>query len=304
MLKRYQIVSERIVESDEEKSPILVYFNPDESEKQFLVDNYKIDEHTLNSALDPDEPSRLEFEPNHLAFIFKRPRNYSAKDYLLFKAATMGVFFSSDFLILVLNEEINPFDGKHFAKVTSLANLMLKLIYRSIYHFLEHLRVMTMISDDLEQKINRSMENKHLINLFTLQKSLVYYLNAIDSNGVLVEKLKNNAIKVGFTQEELEFLDDIIIENSQCYRQAEIYSNILASLMDARASIVNNNLNVLMKTLNVIVIAIMMPTFVVSVFSMNVKIPLQNLTYAFWIIAGLAIFSMLGFLLFWHYKRW
>ena len=79
-----------------------------------------------------------------------------------------------------------------------------------------------------------------------------------------------------------------MIENSQCEKQAEIYSNIFASLMDARASIVNNNLSVLMKTLNIITITIMVPTFVVSVFSMNVGIPLADMPWAFWVILGMA----------------
>ncbi len=159
--------------------------------------------------------------------------------------------------------------------MNSPREVLLKLIYRSIFHFLEHLKVINMISDELEQKINRAMENRFLINLFTLQKSLVYYQNAIHSNGVLIEKIRHNAARIGFTDEEMELLEDILIENNQCYRQAEVYSNILASLMDARASIVSNNINVLVKTLNIITIAIMVPTFVVSAFSMNVRIPLS-----------------------------
>jgi len=118
------------------------------------------------------------------------------------------------------------------------------------------------------------MENRFLINLFAVQKSLVYYQNAINSNGMLIEKIKHNAGNISFSPEETELLDDILTENNQRYRQAEVYYNILASLMDARALIVSNNINVFMKTLNIITIAIMVPTFVVSVFSMNVRIPL------------------------------
>lgn len=304
MHKKYQISCHKVVESNEEKCPILIYVNPDENERRYLVENYQLDEHTLHSALDPDEPSRLEFEPNHIALIFKRPKNYSGEDQLLFKGATTGLFFFIDSLIIVMNDDINLFDGKQFAKVSSLPEVILKLIYRSIFHFLEHLKIINIISDDVEQKINKSMENRYLINLFALQKSLVYYQNAINSNGVLLEKIKHNGAKFGFSQEETELLEDIVIENSQCYRQAEIYSNILASLMDARASIVSNNLNVLMKTLNIITIAIMVPTLVVSVFSMNVMIPLQRLTHAFWIILGIGGVSMVGFFLFWKHRKW
>jgi magnesium transporter len=298
MLKRYQIVNEKIIESQEENSPVLVFVNPDESEKKFLVDRLKVDEHTLNSALDPDELSRLEFEANHMAMIFKFPKNYSGKDQFLFKSGTIGAFLFSDMLIVVLNEDINLFtNGKPVIKITSLPDIILKLFYKSIYHFLEHLKVFNAIADELEQKISTSMENKNLLNLFTLEKSVVYYLNAINSNGVFIEKLKNNVSKIGFTSEQAELLDDIIVENNQCYRQAEIYSNIFASLMDARASIVSNNLNVLMKTLNIVTIAIMVPTLVVSIFSMNVKIPMQNFFHAFSVIMGIAILSVLMFMI-------
>ncbi len=121
---------------------------------------------------------------------------------------------------------------------------------------------------------------------------------------MLIEKLQNNAAKIGFTPGALEFLDDIIIENNQCHEQAEIYSNILASLMDARASIVSNNLNVLMKTLNIITIGIMVPTLVVSIFSMNVGIPLPKHPLAFWIIMGLAATSIIGFGILGKLKKW
>jgi magnesium transporter len=289
MLKKYRISNDRIVESSDEGGNIWVFVNPDDGQKRNLIDNFQLDEHTLNSALDPDEQSRLEFEPNHIAFIFKRPKNYSGLDRLSFKASTMGAFLFKEQLILVLAEDVSLFDGKIFAKVNSLPDVMLRLLYRSIYHFLEHLKIINIISDELEQKINRAMENRYLINLFTLEKSLVYYLNAINANSVLIEKIKLNASKIIFTQEQLELIDDIIIENNQCYRQAEIYSNILASLMDARASIVSNNLNVLMKTLNIITIGIMVPTLVVSAFSMNVKIPLQSFEHAFWVIMGMDV---------------
>jgi len=304
MMTRYAIVQNRVVPSELELSPILVFTNPDEREKKYLIEELKIDEHTLASALDPDELSRLEFEPNHTAIIFKRPRNYSGKDKLLFKVDSCGVFLFKDRLILVQTEDLPLFEGKQFTNIQTLTETMLKLLYRTIFHFLEHLKVITMITDELERKINKAMENKYLLNLFTLEKSLVYYLNSINSNGGLIEKLKNNSVKLGFTTSEIELLDDLIIENNQCYRQSEIHSNILASLMDARASIVGNNLNVLMKTLNLITISIMVPTLVVSIFSMNVPIPGQAHQHSFWLIMVLAIASVGAMMLIWKRKKW
>lgn len=304
MQVNYKIVDNRLVKVDAQTSPIWLFINPSDQEKRFLIETLKLDEHTLNSSLDPDELSRLEFEPEHVAIIFKRPKNYSGKERFLFKVASTGAFLFKDKVIIIISEDIPLFEGQQFARVFSPAHLVLKLIYSSIFHFLEHLKIISSISDDLQNKINTSMENRHLINLFTLEKSLVYYLNSINSNGALIDKLRLNAAKIGFGTEEIELMDDIYIENSQCYKQAEIYSNILASLMDARASIVSNNLNVLMKTLNIITITIMVPTLVVSAFSMNVKIPIQDHPYAFWIIMGLAVLSVLAFTLFWRRRKW
>ena len=238
-------------------SGIWLFIQPDDAEKRFLIDKHNIDEHTLNSALDPDEQSRLEIEPDHVAIIYKRPKNYSAKDKLIFKVASTGLFVFRDKVVIVMDEEIPLFTIKQFQKVTTISDLMLKLVYGSIFHFLEHLKIINFISDELEQKINLSFENKYLINLFAIEKSLVYYLNAINSNKALVDKLKLSAVKLGLTKDETEFLDDIYIENDQCFKQAEIYSNILAGMSDARASIVSNNLNILMKQLTIITIIFM-----------------------------------------------
>jgi magnesium transporter len=161
-----------------------------------------------------------------------------------------------------------------------------------------------MITDSLEQKINTAMENKYLLNLFTLEKSLVYYLSAINSNGMLVEKLRNAASKMGFSAESIEFLDDILIENNQCRGQTEIYSQVLSSLMDARASIISNNLNVRIKALTIITIGIMLPTLIVSLFSMNVGIPLAESPFAFWIIAAMAAASSAIVAYLWRRLRW
>jgi magnesium transporter len=302
--RRFEIVNHQLAETDSDKAPVTVVINPDDAEKQYLVNTLKLDEHTLSSALDPDELSRLEFEPEHLALIYKRPRSYTAADQFLFKVSSVGAFLFKDKLILVVSEDVPLAEGLHTLRVNSPAEMVLRLIYRAILHYREHLKVISAISDDLQEKIARSMENRHLLNLFTLQKSLVYYLNSITSNTALLEKLKLNSVKIGFPVEEIELLDDIIIENNQCFKQAEIYSNILAGLMDARVSVVSNNLNVLMKTLNIVTIAIMVPTFVVSAFSMNVHIPLEDHPYAFFIIMGFATLSVLTFLAVWRYRRW
>jgi magnesium transporter len=303
VLKKFRITDRVLFETDEPQAPIWVFANPDAKEKALLTSQLNIDEHTLASTLDPDEPSQLEWEADHWALIFKYPRNYSGKEQFLFKVASRGVFLYPERLVVVMSEDIPLFVGKNFSSVSSIKDIFLGLIANSIHHYLEHLKIINMISDRIEKKISVSMENKHLLNLFNLEKSLVYYLKAINSNGFIFEKLKNNGSKIGFSEGQMEWLDDILIENSQSLRQAEIYSNILASLMDARASIVGNNLNILMKTLNLITIGIMVPTLVVSIFSMNVEFPLRQHPSAFWMIIGLAFISVASVMLWWRYRN-
>ncbi|NLI97141.1 magnesium transporter CorA family protein [bacterium] len=304
MHKSYKLLDGRIVEDKNEEDRILIYVNPDETEKRYLIDELKLDEHTLNSVADPDELPRLEFEPDHVALIFKRPKSYQAKDLFFFKVTSTGIYLFKNRLVVVCYDEAPSFEGKHFMKINSLAEVVLKIIYRTIYHFNEHLKIINMLSEELEGKINASMGNKYLINLFTLEKSLVYYLNAINANGVVIEKLRLNSAKIGFSAFELELIEDILIDSNQCSKQAEIYSNILAGLMDARVSIVSNNLNIIMKTLTIITLGIMLPTFVVSAFSMNVPLPLKAGPYTYWIILGMALISAAGVFLLWKLKKW
>ncbi|MBN1787880.1 MAG: magnesium transporter CorA family protein [Sedimentisphaerales bacterium] len=252
MLEKLHIEDGKLVECNDDNAVVFVYVAPDDDEKKYLVDELKIDEHTLNSSLDPDEPSRLEFEPEHVAMIIKRPKHYAPQEEFLFKVLSVGVFLFADRLVIVVAEDIALFDGKIFNRINSIIDISLKLIYRAILHFVEHLRAINRISDELEMQINVSMENKYLLNLFTLEKSLVYYLNAIHSNAALINRLKGCTAKIKFTQENLEFLDDMSIENTQCLAQTEIFSQVLASMMDARASIINNNMNTLIKNLTII----------------------------------------------------
>jgi magnesium transporter len=252
MIRRYTITDGKLQENGAGDAPVLVYAGPTDEEKKQLVEVFKIDEHTLASALDPDELGRLEFEEDHVAIIFKRPKNYSSADNFLFKVWSYGLFLFPNRIIVVRNEDIPVFDTRHFAKLRTPLDVALRLLSRTINHFIDHIKGINLIAGELEQKISSSMENRYLLNMFTIEKSLVYYLYGINSNGVVIDKLKISASKVGFTPENIEYLDDLIIENNQCYRQAEVLSGILSSLMDARASIVSNNLNMTIRRLTLI----------------------------------------------------
>ena len=190
MLKTYRVHEGRFCDGSGEQCNVQLYLNPDEAEKKYLVNELKLDEHTLASALDPDELSRMEFEPEHVAIIVNRPRNYSAADQFVFRVSSMGLFLFRDRLVIVAQEDLQSLEGRHFQKIGSVQDLLLKILYRTTQHYLEHLKIINTIADALEAKLVRAMENRHLINLFSLEKGMVYYHNAIHSNGVVIEKLK------------------------------------------------------------------------------------------------------------------
>jgi magnesium transporter len=269
MVKEFTFCGGKIVESSDKECPIYVYVNPDETERKYLIESLNIDEHTLHSSLDSNELARMEIEPDHLALIIKQPKRYTGKDSFLFNVESIGLFMFANRLIILLAEDIPLFYGRQFAKVDSIQDVVLKLIYMSTAHFQGHIKAISMCSDELEQQINSSINNRQLLNMFTLEKSLVFYLEGISSNGRVIERLKTSASKLGLSTTHAEFLDDIAIENAQSYEMAQIYSQVISSLMDARASIISNNLNVMMKNLNAIVIAVAVPSFFAGVGGMS-----------------------------------
>jgi magnesium transporter len=305
MVKGYRIIEGKLVETTNGDAQVLMYVNPDDKEKAFLINSYLIDEHTLNSALDPDELGRLEFEANHAAVIFKRPRRYDSKENFLLRVLSAGLFLFTDKLVVVVQEEL-VFEGRVFTKLGNVQDVFQKVIFNCIRHFEEHLVVIHKISEELETQINTAMTNKNLIYMFNIEKSLVYYLNAISSNGKVIEKLKMNSAKIGFPPEAVEFLEDNIIENAQCYEQANTYSQVLSSLMDARASIISNNLNIRIKMLTILSICIMLPTLIVSLFSMNMPLPLPHepALAPFYIVLILVLLSVLIVLFTWRLRKW
>jgi magnesium transporter len=149
VLKTYRMENNRFCESTEPDCPIRVFVNPDPAERTLLTGDYRIDEHTLASALDPDEVSRLEYEPDHVAVILKRPRNYSSQDDVLFKVTSLGVFVYADKLVAVMAEEIPifEFDPKRLMKIGDLKAVFLKIVFGTISRFFAHLRTINQIAE-------------------------------------------------------------------------------------------------------------------------------------------------------------
>lgn len=302
----FRIEENRLVPSEQEGAEVIVYISPTIDDESELQESYNIDYHTLQSSLDPDELSRLEFESDHAAIIFKRPKSFCADDNFLLKLTSTGVFVYEDHLVVVMPDDAPVFEGRVPFPVQSIQDVILRLLYQSTLHFEGHLKAITMLSDSLERRISTSLDNKYLLNMFALEKSLVYIVNSISSNGALLDKMKSVAERLGFDREQVGVLEDLIIENQQCYRRAEIHTQVIGGLMDARASIVSHNLNQLIKKFTIWTVAIMLANLVIGIFSMNVSLPLpmDKDLWPFWFIIILSLASS-GFVFWlWRLKKW
>ena len=279
-----------------------VYVLPTDEERTHLIEDLGIDEHTLRSAGDPDETPRIEFDPPYIAIILKYPKNYSADDNFLFRVKSMGIFLFPDRVVVVVDENVPLFLGKIAANVHTVQDVVLRLLMQAIRHFESHLRVINMCSDEIENELVES-KDKSLLDMFTLEKGLVYYVNALSGNRRVLERIRASAAKFNFTEENIELLEDLQVENSQFLDQALINSQVLSGLMDARASIINNNLNVMMKNMNAIVIAVAVPTFFTGVFGMS---EFSMMTGEYWYLAYplfVAMMMALGLFAFWLIKK-
>jgi magnesium transporter len=147
--------------------------------------------------------------------------------------------------------------------------VLLRLLHHGTQHFLLRLRMIRTISDDIEKKIEYAITNKSLVNMFSLLKSLTYYESATSANQLLLLRLRSDAARIGFNEQELEFLEDITVENKQCDNLANIYAGILTGMSDARVSVVSNNLAGIMKYLAVINVVFMPLTVITGLGGMS-----------------------------------
>ncbi len=249
----YDIEGGLFTPSHDPNAPIHVYGIPTAEEREFLTTELQIDEHTLQSALDPDELARLEFEPSHVAVILKRPESVTDESGAEFRVTSVGAFLFETRLVIVQGDSAVLLGGRGpGGRCSTLRGALLQLIYSSIMRFLQDVRLVQQLSNSIEERIGVSLGNRALSSMFDLQKGLVMYQSAVQSNQVLLTKLRMYADRIGFSREEREFLDDLIVENEQCLKLVELHERILTEMSDARVSIINNNLTVLMKKLTVI----------------------------------------------------
>jgi magnesium transporter len=263
----YEIKDGAVVQSP--GGPITVYASPDEAEKREILEQLGLDSYDLESALDPDEISRVEFTPDHLYIIWKRPNNVSFEEQMKFEVSSVGIFLRGGRLTFILGDKTIPFSNSQFRKVTSLHSLVLRFFGYTVHHYLGHLKVIKQLTSEIQAKLNVSMENKYLLQMFALGESLTYYLNALEANSTALIKLQAVKDRLGLTADESGLMDDLLIDHKQCEKQTEIYSSVLSGLMDARGTVINNNMNVLLRDLTIINTVFLPLNLIASIFGMS-----------------------------------
>lgn len=242
----------RLVEASPATATVSVYANPTAQEQRALLDIAGIDEHTLASALDPDEISRFEFDPdtNETVIIWTRPIRGARDHPEALGLASMGMFLNGDHLTVVTEDERPLLRAGD--RADSLRDLVLRIMASTVNEFLVELKTTKRTSQEIGEKLARSLENRQLLRMFDLSEGLVYHISALEANGGALRRLRAFSRRLGFDEADAEFLEDIIVDNTQCINQARTFSTVLAGLMDARGNLINNNMNVLLKNLTLI----------------------------------------------------
>ena len=280
--------------------------NPTATEILEISETYKIDPDHLRAPLDEEERSRIEVEEGYSLILVDIPsiEERSGKDWYI--TIPLGIITAEQCIITVCLEEtpiLTAFmDGRVKEFYTYMkTRFILQILYKNASQYLQYLRVIDKKSDIVERKLHQSQKNQELIELLELEKSLVYFTTSLRSNEVVFEKLLKIE-KIKKYPEDTELLEDVIIENKQAIEMANIYSGILSGTMDAFASVISNNLNIVMKFLATITTVMSIPTMVASFYGMNVTsagMPFANSIYGFWIVLGVAgLFSLAVALIF------
>jgi magnesium transporter len=281
-------------------------------ELEQLAEKLDIDIDYLTDPLDIDERTRFESDDNIKLIVINTPvlNDNTTEERTLYITVPIGIVLMPEYIITIASYEnavlqhfkegktraFNPHDHSLF---------VLQMMEQNVIAYLRCLKDINVRRNVVEQEVYESSKNSDLRKLLNLEKSLVYFATELSAIGQMMLKMQRTDF-LGIKQDEdkVDLMQDIIIDNSQAQEMSSIYSNILASTMEALASMISNNLNEVMKRLTVITLVLMIPTLVASFFGMNVPLPFgADSTYAFWIILGCSTLISTMLVLFFQRKK-
>jgi magnesium transporter len=252
MLSTYTLAEGSLRPCSPDEAVITLVAEPSEAEKQVLIDVHGFGRHDIESALDAEEISRAELRADGAFVVWKRPDNVSFQQQLKFDVSSVGFRLKDGRLAVLLGEKTLELGAPEFRGIATVNEFVLRFFLHTVRHFLGHLRATKLVTSEIQGKLNRSQENRYLLQMISLSESFAYYINALEGNAAVLTKLQTTGERLRLSRLELELLDDILIENHQALRQTEVTSSVLSGLMDARSSIINNNVNSMLKKLTLI----------------------------------------------------
>lgn len=291
MIQYFKNIDHKTVEIDKPENGSWINVLPPLKQEEFseLSSGLEIPIDFLTDSLDIDERSRFEEEDNVRLIVIKTPtENNSFNDSDAFYITIPICIILTHNQIVTVNSFENP-AIKKFLNTFPNRNpekknmMVLKIFEKIVQNFMDHLKEINQRRNILEQKLYAASENEQLLQLMRIQKSLVYFVTALRSNEMLLMKLERTNF-LGLNEDEKEFLNDLVVDNSQALEMANIYANILSSTLDAFASIIANNQNQVLKRLAVITIVLTFPVLIASIFGMNVPSGFEKSSYAFYIV--------------------
>lgn len=267
--------------------------NPSDKELEEVARVTGVNEDMLKAALDEEERARIETEDGNTLIIVDIPIIDDSEDWYVYSTLPLGMITAGDYFITVCLRDTPVISDFIKGRVRNFdANKRTRFIYQILYlnaiKFLHCLKQIDKTSMRVQQSLHRSMKNKELIQLLDLEKALVYFSTSLNSNQIVIDRLR--AIpNVKHYEDDDDILDDVIVENKQAIEMATIYRDIMSGTMDAFASVISNNQNIVMKFLAAITIIMTIPTIVASLWGMNVGVPFGSTTWGFWAVLGLIV---------------
>ncbi len=266
---------------------------PTEEEVMRVSTRLGIDPASIRAALDEEERSRIELEDNHTLILVDTPTVEAEPGRgFVYTTIPFGIILGGGCIITVCLKEnalaraFSDSPVKHFS-TKKQRRMTLQLLYRNATLFLYYLREVDKASSRVENELHISMKNKELIQMLGLEKSLVYFSTSLKGNELVLEKL----LRMDFVKDypdDTELLEDVIIENKQAIEMSNIYRDILSGTMDAFASVISNNLNIVMKVLASVTIILTVPSIVFALWGANVPVPFEHSPFGFWVIIAIA----------------
>ena len=308
MIQYFKIIEHQTIAIDKPEVGSWVNVLPPLKQEEFseLSKSLDIPIDFLKDSLDIDERSRYEIDDNVKLIVIKTPtENNSFNDSDAFYITIpICIILTHNQIVTVNSFEneaikkfLNSFQNRHPDK----RNMMVLKIFEKITaNFQDYLKEINQRRNVLEQKLYDANRNQELLQLMRIQKSLVYFITALRSNELLMMKLARTNI-LQLTDDEKDFLDDLVVETSQALETANTYTTILSSSLDAVASIISNNQNEVLKRLTTLTISLSVPVLIASIYGMNVPIPYGQSHLAFWLPVIIS-FIILGFVV-WNYLK-